>query len=222
MARRPTPIPAGSGFDLQTKTRVNRLIRQGANLNTVLDTLGMSASSYYSIRKGEKLKRQYVESADYTLSRPAYTDTIEWRDTPIGQNISSAGLATLMRVNRGRGGTAEDTYLAASWMTQAIEDGWGEYGSDEHLQPLRPGVWLQIDGPLPTQQELLFGGAEIQRPTIIKEITVDGKTVKLSWKLGRGKSDQQRDSIEQQLREQGIDPSEFDLFYDEATGYGGE
>ena len=56
---------------------------------------------------------------------------------------------------------------------------------------------------------------DLARPIVQRQ--VKGKRVR--WYLGRGKSEQARKAVEEQMREQGLDPSEYSEYYDEATGY---
>ena len=43
-------ITGRTGFDRQTKTRINRRRREGATFAQIADELGMSSSSFYAIR----------------------------------------------------------------------------------------------------------------------------------------------------------------------------
>ena len=56
---------------------------------------------------------------------------------------------------------------------------------------------------------------KLKRPLVSR--TVKGKRVTVL--LGRGKDADQRRAVEEQLRAQGVDPANYQGFYDEATGY---
>jgi hypothetical protein len=184
MAKARKRITGRTGFDRQTKTRIDRRRREGATFAQIADELGMSSSSFYAIRNNQRRMGKQLQK-------------------------------------------------------QSIEDGWGEMNTQEHRVPISEGyTYFDEDGnevtvdaeyltvnldSLPTYDEYLEG-EEFERPTITKTVTrIDdnGNPVKveISYKFGRGKSDEQRERIENQLREQGIDPAEFDSFYDDATGY---
>mgnify|MGYP003677432119 CR=1 FL=1 len=230
-------ITGRTGFDRQTKTRIDRRRREGATFAQIADELGMSSSSFYSIRKnqrrmGTRLQKQLIEASNFDLTGPSSSDTIGRYNENIGGRKQSSGVNVLRTVNMGGSGnrttfsaadTLEDLIANRSLYQQSIEDGWGEMDSQEHRVPIEGGYMTVNLDSLPTQEEYLEG-QEFERPTITKRVTVIGedgiaREVEISYKFGRGKSDEQRERIENQLREQGIDPSEFDSFYDDATGY---
>ena len=230
-------ITGRTGFDRQTKTRIDRRRREGATFAQIADELGMSSSSFYAIktnqrRMGKQLQKQLVEASTFDLTGPASQDTIGRYNQNIGGRRQSSGVNVLRTVNMGGSGNRttfsaaealEDLIENRSWYQQSIADEWGEMGTKEHRVPIEGGYLTVNLDSLPTQEEYLEG-EEFERPTITKRVTVidsDGypQEVEISYKFGRGKSDEQRERIENQLREQGIDPNEFDSFYDDATGY---
>ena len=199
-------VRASSGFTKVERDRVNEILRTGATYADAASEIGMSYSSFNRIKKGEAslgrtLRERFVESSDYTLTQPASADTIGWADDPISRTQTSAGFDTILRVNdpsyQFRPPTADETFGEAAEIRE---------------QMIREGTW----------DAFRYRGARIERPTITKTVRLaDGTDLNISYKLGRGKSDEQRAYIEQQLLNQGIDPEELDEYYDEATGYGG-
>ena len=74
-------ITGRTGFDRQTKTRIDRRRREGATFAQIADELGMSSSSFYSIRKnqrrmGTRLQKQLIEASNFDLTGPSSSDTI--------------------------------------------------------------------------------------------------------------------------------------------------
>ena len=222
-------IRANSGFTKEERDAINAVLKTGASYARAARAVGMSPSSLYKTKKagarplGPTLRKRFVSRMDYSLKRLSSADTVGWEDDETSDGrFASAGVRTLLRRNDPsnpfRSASADDTYEMASdimnWLQgtgrspyqQAVEDGWGEYGTGEERQP--------------TLDEFLYGGARIERPTITKSIrTRDGQNIRVSWKFGRGKSDEQRAYIQEQLDYYGIDESEWEEYYDEATGY---
>ena len=202
-------IRVSSGFTEVERDRINEVLRGGATYADAAAEVGMSYSSFNRIKRGDAglgrlLRERFVESSDYTLTQSAESDRIGWSDDPTTTRKTSAGVGTLERVNHPslalRPSTADDTFSEIQQIRRDLESG------------LYPVTW----------QEFRYEGATIERPTLTKTIRgPDGQDIDISYKLGRGKSDEQRAYIEQQLLDQGIDPDELDEYYDEATGYGG-
>lgn len=202
-------IRAASGFTRSERTRINDILKTGATYAQAAREVGMSSSSFYKTKKagakplGRVLRKRFVESSDYTLKGPSgrsKADTIGWDDdTDASGNFQSAGLERILRVNDPSNPfrpyeSADETYAIAETLLD-------EMSIDE-------------------REELFAGERRVERPTVTKTIRgPDGEDITLSWKFGRGKSQEQRDYIQEQLDYYGIDEYLWDEYYDEATGY---
>jgi hypothetical protein len=200
MPRRRNLVGTGSKFSRAQKTAINRAYRGGATAKEAYASIGMSYSSGNAIRKGvrapgPRLQRRFIESRDFTGRQPASSDQIGWFDTTGPSGKVDPGIFKLQVANATENNL---TFREATRLLNAIER--GEY----------PGV---------TIEDFRAGRVTVERPTVTRTIKVKGKNVTVSWKLGRGKSDEQRARIEAQLRAQGVDPRFYQRTYNEATGY---